>query len=269
MYPILLEFGDIKLPSWHVFYVLGAFASYYYLLQIRRKVLPKISEIHISRLFVLCYFAGYFGARILSILIEQVAVWQSAPIEILSELLKLGPMTFYGGLIASVFVGLVYSLTVSLPVDDVLDASIPAGFLALSIGRIGCFMNGDDFGKPVSIGSEAASPWWSVTFPNLQDGITRYPVQLIEAFCAALIVILATINFRFIRNALRPGAIGFICLIIYANIRFFLEFIRGDFRGFVFGTWLSTSQFISLIILLACAGSLPFWLKTPTRSRDN
>ena len=177
-------------------------------------------------------------------------------------------MTFYGGLIAATLAGLVYSRLSNIRIPDVFDASMPAGLLALSIGRVGCFLNGDDYGVPVPFSSELNVPWWSVTFPNLQDGISRYPVQLIEASLTLIIVLIVTARFRYLREAFRPGAVGLTCLALYANIRFFLEFLRDDFRGVVFGTWLSTSQFISIMLLFCCALSLPYWLGKGTNVRD-
>jgi prolipoprotein diacylglyceryltransferase len=55
--------------------------------------------------------------------------------------------------------------------------------------------------------------------------------------------------------------VGFFAVVAYANLRFALELLRDDFRGFVFGTWLSTSQFISILILLLCGMTLPLWIR--------
>ena len=47
----------------------------------------------------------------------------------------------------------------------------------------------------------------------------------------------------------------FLYLAIYAVGRFILEFFRGDtYRGIWFGIGISTSQIISILILLVCAG---------------
>ena len=64
-----------------------------------------------------------------------------------------------------------------------------------------------------------------------------------------------------LRLAFRPGVVGFFGIIGYANLRFALEFLRDDFRGFAFGTWLSTSQFISICVLATCAITIPFWVR--------
>lgn len=261
MYPVLIEFGSIKIPSWHVFYMLGAIAAYLYLIVIWRKQLAAFDERILSRLFAACYISGYFGARFLSILIEQEVLWRHHPSKIVLELFNLGPMTFYGGFISAIFTGYLYSKSVDLSTLDVADAAIPAGLLALGIGRIGCFLNGDDYGKAVPLQADSRTPWWSVIFPNLEDGISRYPVQLMEAMSVMLIVTIATLLFKSLRSTFRAGAVALVCLVSYANVRFLLEFLRDDFRGFIFGTWLSTSQFLSLVVLITCAISFPYWIK--------
>jgi phosphatidylglycerol:prolipoprotein diacylglycerol transferase len=169
-------------------------------------------------------------------------------------------MTFYGGAILSFVCGFIYCRIKKVSASTLMDLAIPAGLLALSIGRIGCFLNGDDFGKAVPLKPGEAAPWWSVTFPNLEDAVPRYPVQLIEAFTVLILVLILTTAFVPLRRNFRAGAVGYFGIIGYANLRFFNEYYRGDLRGFV-GNSLSTSQFISLLILAAAALSLPFWLK--------
>lgn len=261
MYPILLQLGDLTLPSWHAFYVLGAVLAYLLMIVVRRRLLPALDEGDLARLYALCYVAGYFGARLLSIGIEQRSIWAAGPGAVLAALVTLGPMTFYGGFLASFGAGLAYARLRRIPIGDVADVALPAGLLALAIGRIGCFLNGDDYGKAVPLRADGVEPWWAVTFPNLEDGIARYPVQLIEAAAVALLVAVALLLFRRTRAAFRPGAVGFFAIVAYANLRFALEFLRDDFRGFVFGTWLSTSQFISVLILLLCGMTLPLWIR--------
>ena len=46
-----------------------------------------------------------------------------------------------------------------------------------------------------------------------------------------------------------PGRTFWIYMFVYGVSRFIIEMFRGDPRGFVFGTPLSTSQFISVILV--------------------
>jgi phosphatidylglycerol:prolipoprotein diacylglycerol transferase len=259
MYPILFAWGQVVLPAWHTMYVLGALAAFWLLLRLARLHASYLSRRDLSRLYVICYVLGYFGARFLSIVIEESNVQGVGPT--IAALFRFGAMTFYGGAIGAFVGGAGYALARKLPLATLLDITLPAGLLALAIGRVGCFLNGDDYGKAAPLGVGGKPPFWAVTFPNLEDGIARYPVQLLEAGLVALLVIVLYRYFVRIRLAFRPGAVGLFAIIGYANLRFLLEFLRDDFRGFAFGTWLSTSQFISLCVLAVCALSIPFWIR--------
>ena len=259
MLPILIHWGPLVLPSWHTFYVLGALAAFALLLDLARRHAPDLDRQVLSRLFAVSYVSGYLGARLLSIQIEEPDIRGFT--STLTALLSFGPMTFYGGAIAAFLSGSAYALINRLKVPILMDLAIPAGLLALALGRVGCFLNGDDYGKAIPMAGGAKPPIWSVTLPNLADGIARYPVQLIEAGLVSALALGLCIGFSYVRRHGRPGMVGYLGIIGYANLRFGIEFLRDDFRGFAFGTWLSTSQFISLIILAACAVSIPFWLR--------
>ncbi len=259
MYPILLAIGPLVLPAWHTFYVLGAFAAFFLLTRLARRFHPEIPERKLARLYVATYVAGYFGSRGLSIAIEEPEVRSLG--DILGALFQFGAMTFYGGGIASFIAGTLYVWRAKLRFADVVDCALPAGLTALAVGRVGCFLNGDDYGLPVPVSPGSEPPFWAVVFPNLKDGIARYPVQLLEAGLVGILVLALVASYQRIRTHFRPGAVGYFAIVGYANLRFLLEFLRGDFRGSILGTWVSTSQFISLIILTACGITLPFWLR--------
>lgn len=257
MFPILIDWGPVVIPSWHAFYVLGAIATFLLLLHLGRLHDSQIPRHELARLYVVCYVMGYFGARFLSIMIEEPDVKGAG--EVVSALFRFGAMTFYGGAIGAFVAGSLYVLVKRIPFSHVLDLAIPAGLLGLAIGRIGCFLNGDDYGTAAPL-ADGVAPFWAVTFPNLKDGIARYPVQVMEAALVFALVIILCRTFVRLRLAFKPGFIGFLGVVGYANLRFFIEFLRDDFRGSVAGTWLSTSQFISLVVLFLCAGTIPHWV---------
>jgi phosphatidylglycerol:prolipoprotein diacylglycerol transferase len=258
LYPILLDWGGVVLPAWHTLYVVGALVALVTLLAMRRAYLPELPEQDISRLFALCYLLSYFGARLLSIAVEEPDV--RSPGAVVAALFRFGPMTFYGGALTAFFVGAAYVRLRRLRFADVSDLAIPAGLFALALGRVGCFLNGDDYGIPAPL-VDGVAPWWAVTFPSLADGVARYPVQLMESASVALVAGILVWRFRQLRAAFRPGVVGFLGIVLYANLRFFLEFLRDDFRGNPLNNWLSTSQLISALVLLAAGLSLPVWIR--------
>jgi phosphatidylglycerol:prolipoprotein diacylglycerol transferase len=157
---------------------------------------------------------------------------------------------FYGGFIGGlVAAGLFFWRHRRLPFWRSADLAAPAIALGQAIGRIGCFMAGDDFGRPTSV-------LWAVTFTDPTAaviggaplGVPIHPVQLYEsAFCAVLFGLLVWLA----RRPHKDGQIIVAYTMFYAAGRFVIEFFRGDAdRGFVLGGLLSTSQFIGIIMFL-------------------
>lgn len=156
-----------------------------------------------------------------------------------------GGFVFYGGLI-----GAIISVPVAghlLNIDsfrylNVLSPCIPLGH---AFGRIGCLLVGCCYGGPTN-GTFSVTYTDSAIAPN---GVPLLPIQLIESICC--IFISAVLVFYSIKSNSKSGFALYCCL--YAAFRFALEFFRYDNleRGF-FWT-LSTSQWISLFIVIAVA----------------
>jgi phosphatidylglycerol---prolipoprotein diacylglyceryl transferase len=165
---------------------------------------------------------------------------------------------FYGGFIGALIAAIVFfSRHPELPRMRVADICAPAIALGQGIGRIGCFMAGDDYGSPTRLP-------WAVVFrdPEATDiggtplGVPLHPVQIYESLaCVALFFFLVWLG----RRKRFDGQIIIAYSMIYAVARFLLEYVRGDIdRGFVLGGLLSTSQFIAVVIILIC---VPLYLK--------
>jgi phosphatidylglycerol:prolipoprotein diacylglycerol transferase len=160
---------------------------------------------------------------------------------------------FYGGFIGGVVAAaLFFWRHRTIPFWLVADLAAPAIALGQAIGRIGCFMAGDDYGRPTTVP-------WAVTFTNPEAariggaplGVPLHPVQLYESLvCALLFVVLLRLE----RRRHHEGDVILAYTMLYAAARFVLEFYRGDpDRGFVFGGLLSTSQFIGVIMFVLAA----------------
>ncbi len=83
-----------------------------------------------------------------------------------------------------------------------------------------------------------------------------HPTEIYEAIaCLAIFFLLA----RIARRKRFDGQVILAYVLLYAVARFIIEFYRGDaVRGSVFGGWLSTSQFIAILMAIAVALVLPF-----------
>jgi phosphatidylglycerol:prolipoprotein diacylglycerol transferase len=156
---------------------------------------------------------------------------------------------FYGGFIGGLVASAVFFWQhQSLRFWLVADLCAPAIALGQAIGRVGCLMAGDDYGRPTSVP-------WAVTFtdPDAASiggaplGVPLHPVQLYESIvCLAIFGVLVRLR----RRKHLSGDVIIAYTIIYAVARFILESFRGDAdRGFVFAGQLSTSQFIAVLMI--------------------
>ena len=127
------------------------------------------------------------------------------------------------------------------------DLCTPAYLLGIGIGRIGCFFGGCCYGKHTTSSC-------SVTFTDpitLAAHATQplIPVQLISA--AVLIscgIIFATLYWN---QILTSGRLFAVSAMVYAVLRFSVEFIRDDPRVFLFG--MSDGQLFSVVFFIAGA----------------
>ncbi|HUK35786.1 MAG TPA: prolipoprotein diacylglyceryl transferase [Vicinamibacterales bacterium] len=163
---------------------------------------------------------------------------------------------FYGGFVGALVASAIFFWRhPTVPIWRASDICAPAIALGQAIGRLGCFMAGDDYGRPATIP-------WAVTFtaPDAARiggaplGVPLHPVQLYEAaFCLALFGFLAW----FARRRHRDGDVIAAYTLLYAIGRFVIEFFRGDAdRGFVFGGLFSISQFIAIIMFAIASAVL-------------
>jgi len=84
-------------------------------------------------------------------------------------------ITWYGGLIMATAVGAIGCRIHKVSVKKVMDCTAVAGAVGQSIGRVGCFLVGDDYGRPTDLP-------WGVSFPRGAPPTLEpvHPTQLYE-----------------------------------------------------------------------------------------
>lgn len=165
-------------------------------------------------------FAGIFGGLLGAKLWWTVEFFGTAPY--LSLLLSRGGLSWFGGFSFGLAAGLLVIHLKRLPVLAVLSAAAPALAIGHALGRIGCFLVGDDYGK--------VSPLpWAVAFPQgLPPTFDRvHPTQLYEAIPLFLI---GTLLIK-LRTAHRNDRLVFgTYLVLAGTTRFLIEFVRVNDR---------------------------------------
>ena len=261
MYPILFEFGPFIISSFGVMLVIAFLLGNYLL---RRDVVaqghdPIIAEDITFRAAI----GGILGAKVYY-LIETIPTGQAADninglIEIIAGIFTLSGgriaagiqnfgagLVFLGGLIGGVAAISWYVYRKKLNWLEIADLAIPFLVLGHGIGRIGCFLVGDDYGI-------ASNLPWAIAFPKglPPTDITVHPTQLYEM--AAYFSIFFYLRYRK-RNQQFKGEIMFEYLFLGGLARFMVEFIRTNTK-YLFD--LSGAQYLS--ILMMGIGAYQMW----------
>jgi phosphatidylglycerol---prolipoprotein diacylglyceryl transferase len=260
LHPILFKIGSFQLPTYGVLLATALIAALYTVVRLgRREGMDTGRLVDFSTWIIV---TALLGAKVLMILTEWT-FYREHPGQIFSVATLEAGGVFYGGFIAATFFAVWYIRTYKLPFWKVFDIYAPAIALGQSIGRLGCFSAGCDYGVP-------SHSFWAITFSSefshqmtgVPLGIPLFPWQIVASI--TLLCIFGILLWRY-KHKSRDGEIFLLYILLYAVARFSLEFLRGDpDRGFVFNHLLSTSQFIALLVL-AVAGALAFRWYGPGR----
>jgi phosphatidylglycerol:prolipoprotein diacylglycerol transferase len=138
---------------------------------------------------------------------------------------------------------------------DALAAATPALAIGHAIGRIGCFLVGDDYGRPTSLP-------WGVAFPEglPPTDVPVHPTQLYESAGLALIAWLL-ISWR--RQRVNSSVMFGRYLIFAAGLRFLIEFVRINRQ--IAGPF-TLAQLIALA--LVCLGVAMIFSRRASMERD-
>ena len=156
---------------------------------------------------------GLAGAKLVWAI--EHAGWQGPFLDLL---LSRGGLSWYGGFAGGLIAGLALLHRRRIPIVPVLAAATPALAVGHAIGRIGCFLVGDDYGVPSDLP-------WAIDFPAGLPPTTTpvHPTQLYEM--AALLSV-AWMLFRW-RRQQRPDRFVLGAYLIAAGaVRFLIEFLR-------------------------------------------
>ncbi len=259
MHPILLRFGGFQLPTYGLLLALALLTAIVTADRLgRREGFDGNRMLDFSTWIIL---VGLLGAKVLMI-ISDWSDYRQNPGQIFSwNTLEAGGV-FYGGFIASAFFAVWYVRTYRLPALKMFDIYAPAVALAQSVGRLGCFSAGCDYGTPTrSFLGVVFTNSYSHDVTGVPLNTRIHPTQLYES--AATLVIGLILLWRY-RHKKKDGEIFLIYLTLYAVARFCLEFLRGDEdRGFVFHHLLSTSQFIAILALMVAGGLWSYLRRQP------
>ena len=244
-------------------YVFGFAASYLLVRYQMKKKEFSISKTEVENLYFYLIIGLMVGARLGYVLFYDLKIYLADPLEIFA--IWHGGMSFHGGLIGVLIVGILFSWRNKKSfwrIADLIIVTVPIG---LGLGRIGNFINGELYGRVTQLP-------WGMIFPK-GGPLPRHPSQLYESALegGVLFLILWLIKDK----KLPTGGLLALFLFLYGTFRFFVEFFREPdaHLGFVLGPFtmgqaLTAFMIVGgmiLFIYLKRRGSSP--LQKPTQKR--
>lgn len=244
----LFRIGSFAISPFGVMLVFAFLASYVQLARNMRR-LGLGTEDDTSALVVAAGLGGIVGAKI------YYAILTRDP----GSLLERSGLVWYGGFLLGAAAVIFIMKRRRLPAWPMVDAAAPALALGYGIGRIGCLLVGDDYGRPTDL------PWgmkFPVGLPPTTAGSLReafgvdlpesmpddtllavHPTQLYETTAALLIW---GIGLWLLRKRLPAGVAGLAVLALLAVERFLVELVRVKDDRFFAG--FTAAQLLSVLI---------------------
>lgn len=228
MYPYI----HITLPSYGVLAFIGGVVAIVYLFfRIDRY---NIEFADFLKLYIIAVMGGFIGSKLLFALTQTPWLIDNFSMSNLLLLIPRSGYVYYGGLF-----GAMLALLLAIGNKDkrvrVFRMIIPAIPLFHGFGRIGCMMAGCCYGVELNK---------SIQLCFLK--FNRFPVQLVESGYEFSMFILFTLLEKM--GSKLYSLDNYVML--YAFFRFFIEFLRGDEVRGIWVIGLSTSQIVSVLIIV-------------------
>ncbi len=242
MYPILFEIFGFPISSFGLM-LATAFLVGTWVTSLRMAETGLDPE-QATTMLLWLMIGGIGGAKLYFAI--DVSLREGVPF--LQLLLAREGITFYGGLIGATVMGIIGTRVHGIPTVQFANCGAIAVALGQAIGRIGCFLVGDDYGKATDLP-------WGIAFPQGLPPV-HYPVhptQLYEfAWLSAVSILL------WVRRKRSPSLIGEFCVLNGAG-RTVIEHWRVNPRV---ALGLSEAQWIGIGLV---AFGIVLWLRARRR----
>jgi phosphatidylglycerol---prolipoprotein diacylglyceryl transferase len=230
VYPELLHIGPVTIHSFGVmlalaFFTAGAVTHW------RLRVMGEDPEI-IYSVLIGAIVGGIVGAKLHYLILH--------PDELRVAAFSGSGLVWYGGLFGGAVGAYLVAHFAHASKAALADAIAPGVALAYGVGRLGCFLNGDDYGVATTLP-------WGMAFPKGSPPTTVvvHPTQLYEVL--ASVVIFALLVWVIGPRLPRVGGLLWAYLALAGIERFLVEFVRTNppvLLGLTQQQWISIGSII-------------------------
>jgi len=263
VYPFVIHLGPIEITGYGLMLMVGfLMGGWLIVLELRRR---QLSEDYAADMVAAAVVGGIVGAKL----------WYVALTRDPGALLSRGGLVWYGGFLGGAAAVILNSWRRRVPMRWTMQLAAPALAAAYALGRVGCFLVNDDYGRPTSLP-------WAISFPRGLPPTTAgnmttlfgvpvpagtdpstvlavHPTQLYET--AAMLIAFAILW----RLRLQPRPVGWLfgLYLIFAGVeRFLVEIVRAKDDRFL-GAF-TLAQLTSVILVGVGVWLLSLWREGPS-----
>ena len=147
VYPWILHFGFLDITGYGLMMMVGFLTgSWLIQLELRRR---KLREEYASDITLAAVIGGVVGAKLWYVVLMQDP----------SALFSRGGLVWYGGFLGGTLAVILNGIRLRVPTILTAQLVAPALAAAYALGRIGCFLVNDDYGRPTTLP-------WGMKFPQ-------------------------------------------------------------------------------------------------------
>lgn len=139
VYPLVFKIGSLEITGFGIMMMLAfVVGGWLVTLELRRN---RWNEEYGADIVVAAVLGGVIGAKL----------WYVALTQDLDALLSRGGLVWYGGFLGGVLAVIGNGWRRRVPIRITMQLTAPALAAAYAVGRVGCFVVGDDYGRPTDL----------------------------------------------------------------------------------------------------------------------
>jgi len=247
VYPFNIHLGPIEITGYGIMMMVGFLMGGWLIgLELKRR---GLNQDYAADFIIAALIGGVLGAKL-----WYVALTQDA-----GALLSRGGLVWYGGFIGGALAVVFNGWRLKVPARWTMQVAAPALAAGYALGRVGCFLVGDDYGRPTDLPWGVAFPRglppstaanladFRVAIPEGTDPSTVLAVHPTQLYEVTIMLVVFALLWTLRSRERGTGWLFAVYLMLAGLERFFVEIFRAKDDRFLAG--FTIAQLTSVVLI--------------------